>query len=78
MPATPVYAVVGQPIAHSVSPAMHNAAFGRSDAAGVYVPCEAESFDDFLGLAEALPIVGRERDGAVQGRRGGRRGRRRR
>ncbi len=55
---TPVYAVVGRPIGHSVSPAMHNAAFEAHDAAGVYVPCEAESFDDFLGLAEALPIVG--------------------
>ena len=38
---------------------MHNAAFAALGIdAGVYVPCEAASFDDFLGLAEALPIAG--------------------
>jgi 3-dehydroquinate dehydratase / shikimate dehydrogenase len=55
---TPVYAVVGRPIAHSVSPAMHNAAFAAGAIDGVYVPCEAADFDDFLALADALPIVG--------------------
>lgn len=55
---TPVYAVVGRPIVHSVSPAMHNAAFAATGAPGVYVPCEAAEFDDFLALADVLPIVG--------------------
>jgi 3-dehydroquinate dehydratase/shikimate dehydrogenase len=55
---TPVYAVVGRPIGHSVSPAMHNAAFAAAGLDGVYVPCEAADFDDFLALADALPIVG--------------------
>jgi len=54
----PVYAVVGRPIGHSVSPAMHNAAFKATGLDGVYVPCEAADFDDFLALADALPIAG--------------------
>jgi 3-dehydroquinate dehydratase/shikimate dehydrogenase len=56
--ATPVYAVVGRPIEHSISPAMHNAAFAAAGLDGVYIPCEAADFDDFLALADALPIVG--------------------
>ncbi|MEO5822107.1 MAG: type I 3-dehydroquinate dehydratase [Vicinamibacteraceae bacterium] len=56
--ATPVYAVVGRPIGHSVSPAMHNAAFAATGLDGVYLPCEAADFDDFLGLAEVLGIDG--------------------
>jgi 3-dehydroquinate dehydratase/shikimate dehydrogenase len=55
---TPVYAVVGRPIGHSVSPAMHNAAFAATALDGVYLPCEAADFADFLVLADALGIVG--------------------
>jgi 3-dehydroquinate dehydratase/shikimate dehydrogenase len=55
---TPVYAVVGRPIEHSISPAMHNAAFAAAGLDGVYIPCEAADFDDFLALADALPIAG--------------------
>jgi 3-dehydroquinate dehydratase/shikimate dehydrogenase len=55
---TPVYAVVGRPIAHSVSPAMHNAAFSALAMNHVYVPVEIDTFEDFLKLAEALPIAG--------------------
>jgi 3-dehydroquinate dehydratase / shikimate dehydrogenase len=57
-PRTQVYAVVGQPIAHSISPAMHNAAFAAEGIDAVYIPCEASDIDDFFALAEALPIVG--------------------
>src|SRR5688572_6101516 len=56
--ATPVYAVVGKPIGHSVSPAMHNAAFAATGIDGVYLPCEAADFEDFLALADVLGIVG--------------------
>lgn len=56
--ATPVYAVVGRPIGHSVSPAMHNAAFAATGIDGVYLPCEAADFEDFLALAEVLGIEG--------------------
>jgi 3-dehydroquinate dehydratase/shikimate dehydrogenase len=57
-PHTQVYAVVGQPITHSISPAMHNAAFAAEGIDAVYIPCEAADIDDFFVLAEALPIVG--------------------
>jgi 3-dehydroquinate dehydratase / shikimate dehydrogenase len=57
-PTTPVYAVVGNPISHSVSPAMHNAAFEALGIDGVYVPCEAADFEDFDLLADALSMVG--------------------
>jgi 3-dehydroquinate dehydratase/shikimate dehydrogenase len=56
--ATPVYAVVGRPIEHSISPAMHNAAFAAAGLDAVYIPCEAADFDDFLAFAAALPIAG--------------------
>ncbi len=35
--ATRVYGILGQPVAHSLSPAMHNAAFRRLDLNAVYV-----------------------------------------
>jgi 3-dehydroquinate dehydratase/shikimate dehydrogenase len=55
---TPVYAVVGRPISHSISPAMHNAAFEAAGLDAVYIPLEATDFDDFLALASELPIAG--------------------
>lgn len=57
-PRTAIYAVVGQPIAHSISPAMHNAAFAAEGIDAVYIPCEAVDIDDFFALAEILPIAG--------------------
>ncbi|HEY8551561.1 MAG TPA: type I 3-dehydroquinate dehydratase [Vicinamibacterales bacterium] len=57
-PATPVYAIAGRPVGHSVSPAMHNAAFAAHGIDAVYIPCEPADFDDFLAFAEALPIAG--------------------
>lgn len=55
---TPIFAVVGHPIGHSVSPAMHNAAFRALGLEGVYVPCDASDFEDFETLAAALSIAG--------------------
>jgi 3-dehydroquinate dehydratase/shikimate dehydrogenase len=55
---TPVYGVVGRPISHSVSPAMHNAGFRSTGRPGIYVPFEATDFVDFLALAEELPLAG--------------------
>lgn len=47
-PATRVYGVVGHPVAHSMSPAIHNAGFDAVDHDGVYLPMpitpEYESF----------------------------------
>ncbi len=55
---TAVYGVLGKPIAHSVSPAMHNAAFGAVHLDAVYLPLAASSYDDFLRFADAVNLAG--------------------
>ncbi|MBN1942318.1 MAG: shikimate dehydrogenase [Phycisphaerae bacterium] len=56
---TRVYGVIGCPIAHSMSPAIHNAAFEATGFNGVYVPLRIEpgpkSFNAFLDAARARP-----------------------
>lgn len=56
--ATAIYGVLGRPIMHSLSPAMHNAAFRAAGLDAVYVPLEAASFDDFMAFAEAFGLEG--------------------
>lgn len=55
---TDVYGVVGRPLTHSLSPAMHNAAFEAAGCDAVYVPFEAADADDFVGFAHALGVRG--------------------
>lgn len=55
---TAIYGVVGRPVMHSVSPAMHNAAFRATRMDAVYLPLAAADFDDFLTFADALSIAG--------------------
>jgi 3-dehydroquinate dehydratase/shikimate dehydrogenase len=57
-PDTLLYGVVGNNVTHSVSPAMHNAAFDSARLDAVYVPLRAGDFDDFLTFADALDIAG--------------------
>jgi 3-dehydroquinate dehydratase/shikimate dehydrogenase len=45
---TRVFAILGNPIAHSLSPHIHNAAFRALGADAVYVPFELEDFDAFI------------------------------
>jgi 3-dehydroquinate dehydratase / shikimate dehydrogenase len=56
--ATDVYGVVGLPVAHSVSPAMHNAAFATLRLDAVYLPLPAVSADDFVTFGRALGVKG--------------------
>lgn len=56
--ATTVYGVLGRPIGHSLSPAMHNAAFAHLGIDAVYVPLEAADADDFFQTASALRVRG--------------------
>lgn len=56
--ATAVYGIVGGSVAHSVSPAMHNAAFAASRIDAVYLPLPAESADDFVAFGKAIGIKG--------------------
>jgi len=56
--ATEVYGVIGRPVRHSWSPAMHNAAFAALGRDAVYVPITAPSFDDVLEVAPAFELRG--------------------
>lgn len=56
--ATAVYGVAGAPIAHSLSPPMHNAGFAATGLDAVYVPFEATSVDDLMMLVDTLGVVG--------------------
>ena len=64
-PDTAVYGVVGRPIGHSLSPAMHNAAFAAEGLDAVYLPLEAADADDAFTFAEAIDLR-RERDRAFK------------
>jgi 3-dehydroquinate dehydratase/shikimate dehydrogenase len=55
---TAIYGVVGSPLTHSVSPAMHNAAFRAAGVDAVYVPMVASSAEDFTIFATALGVEG--------------------
>src|SRR5262245_35251068 len=57
-PHTQIFGIVGRPIMHSLSPAMHNAAFEWAGVDAVYLPLAAATFDDFLEFAGALNIRG--------------------
>lgn len=53
--ATRVYGVVGQPVAHSMSPAIHNAAFDATGFDGVYVPMLVEgTYEAFKAFMETF------------------------
>jgi 3-dehydroquinate dehydratase / shikimate dehydrogenase len=56
--ATRVYGVVGDPIAHSLSPAIMNAAFRRENVNAVYVTLHAKTLKDLLTCVKEIPIHG--------------------
>ena len=54
-PGTTVLGVIGWPVAHSMSPAVHNAAFAAADVDAVYVPLPVRpGADNFNRLIDAL------------------------
>src|ERR1700722_8657039 len=56
--ATRVYGVAGDPVAHSLSPAIMNAAFRRENVNAVYLPLHAKTLKDLLNCIREIPIHG--------------------
>ena len=56
--ATRLFAVAGNPIAHSLSPLMQNTAFHRENLNSVLVPLKTRTIDDLLTLVRELPLAG--------------------
>jgi len=56
--ATRVYGVAGDPIEHSLSPQMMNAAFRRENLNSVYLALHAKSVDDLVKCARDIPMHG--------------------
>ena len=55
---TEIYGVAGGSVQHSVSPAMHNAAFRAARVDAVYLPLPATSATDFATFGRAIGISG--------------------
>ncbi|MCB2217461.1 shikimate dehydrogenase [Desulfofustis glycolicus] len=55
---TKVYGIIGNPVAHSLSPAMHNAAFATLGENRVYVPLEVTRLDGVLAAVRNLGLSG--------------------
>jgi len=47
-PETQIFALIGDPVSHSVSPHMHNAAFAHQDVDAVYLPLQVKDAGAFL------------------------------
>eukprot|EP00854_Cymbomonas_tetramitiformis_P030694 gene30694-38424_t len=57
-PDTPVYGVIGNPVGHSRSPALHNGALASCSMPGVYVPLLVDSLPDFLAAFPSNDYAG--------------------
>ena len=57
-PDAALYGLVANPVGHSVSPAMHNAAFRTAGIDAVYVPLQARDASDLFAFAEPFRLAG--------------------
>ena len=55
---TEIYGVIGAPVTHSASPAMHNAGFQKLKLDAVYLPLAARNAEDFFGFDRLIPVCG--------------------
>jgi len=53
-----VYAILGRPVVHSLSPAMHNAGFAAAGLNAVYVPLETRDLTDLRAFAADVGLRG--------------------
>jgi len=56
--ATRIYGVLGYPLAHSLSPRMHNAAYRRTGENALYLPLPSRRPTDVLDFADEIPLSG--------------------
>ena len=66
VPETALYGLVGSPIEHSVSPAMHNAAFAATGRNAVYLPFPCRRCRRLRHVCPRRRREGRERDDSIQ------------
>jgi 3-dehydroquinate dehydratase / shikimate dehydrogenase len=57
-PRTRLYGVIGDPIGHSLSPLMHNAAFADRRKDAIYLPFHVRELADFIAAVEPFQIAG--------------------
>jgi shikimate dehydrogenase/3-dehydroquinate dehydratase type I len=57
-PETPWFAVVGNPLGHTVSPDLHASFLERSGTGGIYIPLELASEEEFMRVLPQLPGLG--------------------
>ncbi len=57
-PDTRVYGVIANPVAHSMSPAIHNAAFAHCGIDAVYLPFRVDDVAEFIPAYRQLPVDG--------------------
>src|SRR6202035_3102167 len=55
---TSAYGVIGDPVGHSLSPLMHNAAFAARHKNALYLPFHVRDLSDFIAAVEPLRIAG--------------------
>ena len=55
---TKIFAIIGNPVEHSLSPVVHNAGYAARRINAVYIPARVEDLADFLESAPALGIAG--------------------
>jgi 3-dehydroquinate dehydratase/shikimate dehydrogenase len=55
---TKVYGIAGDPVSHSMSPFVMNAAFRRENVNAVYLPVHAHKIEDLLATLTDLPLDG--------------------
>lgn len=55
---TQLFAIIGNPVSHSLSPAMHNAAFAELGINGAYVPIKAHNIKKTIASLRTLGFVG--------------------